>query len=141
MTSQSPNPGRFFGDTLWSTLRLPATMNNAGTVNKKLGLAASIDGVDFQGGNPASEGDMISVINTTVGLAVYNRASGFDCTNPVNCVGGVRYVAFGGSDPVASGTQTQLADILEINSSGFVTFYGQVDWRAPPNYAPGPLGA
>jgi len=142
MTSQSPNPGRFFGDTLWNTTRLPATMNAvSGGVQKKPGLAASIDGVDFAGGNPTIQSEMISVVNGSVGLAVYNRPTGFDCQNPVNCVGGVRYVAFGGSDTVASGTQTQLADILEINSAGVITFYGQVDWRAPPNYNPGPLGA
>jgi hypothetical protein len=45
----------------------------------------------------------------------------------------------GGNANAAVGTQRQLADILEINSAGVITFFGQVDWRAGPNYNPGPI--
>lgn len=139
LVSQNPNPGELYADVLWNTTRLPATMNNDGSTVKKDGLANSINGAAFVGANPTSQSAMISIINATISITVYNVSSGFDCQNPVNCVGGVRYVAMGGNVNAPLGTQSQVSDILEINSAGVITQYGQVDWRAGPNYNPGPI--
>jgi|UniRef100_A0A6C0BFV7 hypothetical protein len=143
---QLPNPGLIYADVLWDTTRLPATMNNAGVVDKKDGVLARYDGVEFSGANPTNAStnpttpnSIVNLVNQVVGTTVYNSGVGFDCLDPVNCVGGVRYVAMGGNANAAVGTQRQLADILEINSAGVITFFGQVDWRAGPNYNPGPI--
>ena len=139
MSAQTPVPGKVFADMLWNTSRLPNLINGVGPTSKKSGLAASIDGVTFSvGANPANITDMLSVVNSAMGAAIYNVLSGFDCQNAANCVGGCRYVVFGGNADAPSGTTTQPADILELSSTGAILYFGQVDWRAPP-YNPAPI--
>lgn len=140
-TSQLPIPGRLFADMLWNTTRLPDRMNADPTKNRKrTGLAASIDGTTFStGSNPTSEAAMISIISIAMAGVIYNESGGFDCKDPVNCVGGCRYVIFGGNGDADPGTQRQLADILELSPTGATIYFGQVDWRAGPDYNPGPL--
>lgn len=142
MTTKYPG---LYADVLWNTALLPAFIVNTATgarIDKKAGLAASINGVVWDVPNPTSKLEMIDGINAIITFECYGVRinPGYVCTQ--NVYDGVtannipsRYIVMGGT---ATPGDSFKADQLQVNGVGSANAdYLQTDWRSPPNYLPG----
>ena len=149
-----PTPGELYADVLWDTSLLPPYIKNPAGEWKNKSSVARYDGIPWDNANPTNGSAMRININTRISLVVYGAASGYDCTNnvygeegnveyPLVTVNNIpsRYVVMGGNNNLPVGTQRQQADLLEVTAANATTGWTflQTDWRAPPDYNPGPL--
>jgi hypothetical protein len=149
-----PTPGELYADVLWNTALLPPYIQNPAGEWKEKSSVARYDGISWDNSNPTNGPAMRININQRISSVVYSSPSGgYDCTNnvygdgsalhPFVTAGNIpsRYVVMGGDNNLTVGTQRQQADLLEVTAANAATGWTflQTDWRAPPDYNPGPL--
>lgn len=149
-----PTPGDLYADVLWNTALLPPYILNGAGEWKTKSSVARYDGIPWNNTNPTTGTAMRININSRISNIVYSsETGGYDCTNNVYGDGSAtypfvtvpnipsRYVVMGGNNDLPVGTQRQQADLLEVTAANAATGWTflQTDWRAPPDYNPGPL--